>query len=231
MNAGLEGAESRNADLASVNDGLTGNIASAESRIIELSNALPGTTDANAALVHDKELLNQELQASNASNRSLLEQNETLETELEHNATRYTQLVNESGTVDQLRAEANTLEEKVAALRASISELTDQRAPLIVESSTRGFSCTGSMEPKITCLDTATWLVNYAPEDIVVGTIISFEPIEECALESDSVAHRVMNIKHEDGAFYFWPQGDANDEADGCWIPEENVDSYIIDVQ
>ena len=238
LNAGLEDAESRNVDLSSINDGLTMSIASAETRIVGLTNDLQDATATNDGLtksIASAETrivgLTNDLQDATATNDELVSDNETLETELENIAARYSLLVDESGNVDQLRAEARVLDEKVAALQAEIAELTDQRAPLIVESSTIGFSCTGSMEPKITCLDTATWLDNFAPEDIVVGTVISFEPVAECELDSDVVAHRVMDIKHEDGGYYFWPKGDANNDSDGCWIPEENVDSYIIDVQ
>ena len=227
----LQEATSTNADL-------TVSIASVEARIAELTDDLQRAITTNASLTESIALaddriveLTNDLQLATATNTKLVLNNETLETELENAAARYALLVDESGNVDQLRAEAKTLEEDVAALRAEIAELTDQRAPLIVESSIVGFSCTGSMEPKITCLDTATWLDNFAPEDIVVGTIIRFEPTEECALESDSVAHRVMDIKHEDGTYFFWPRGDANGEPDGCWIPEEKVNGYIIEVQ
>ena len=227
----LQGAIDTNADLVSDNE--------------SLYQDLQGATDTNADLVSDNESLYQDLQLSEASNRGLRERNETLtsnfresvarvnalEMELEQINARYDVLVGVAGDVDQLRAEAGNLEGEIASLRASIAELTTQRAPLILESSIGGFRCTGSMEPKLTCLDTATWLDNFAPEDIVVGTIVSFRPVEECELDSDSVAHRVMDIKNEDGVYYFWPQGDANDEPDGCWIPEGNVDSYIIEVQ
>ena len=32
------------------------------------------------------------------------------------------------------------------------------------------------------------------------------------------------------GTYYFWPRGDANSSSDGCWIPDTNVNGYIIDL-
>ena len=92
------------------------------------------------------------------------------------------------------------------------------------------FSCTGSMEPVITCLDDALWLTAFQPEDIVVGSIISFHPAcwEERGEDESGTSHRVMDIKVEDGVHYYWPQGDNNPEDDGCWVPETDVHGYII---
>ena len=88
------------------------------------------------------------------------------------------------------------------------------------------------MEPVITCLDEATWLDNFRPEDITIGAVISFQPTEECGFGDDDgyLAHRVKDIKVEDGVYYYWPQGDNNLEPDNCWIPEDNVDGYIIEL-
>ena len=67
----------------------------------------------------------------------------------------------------------------------------------MVESYTTGFHCTGSMEPKITCLDTTTWLANFNPQDVVIGTVIVFTPTADCELSSSRVAHRVTAVKVE----------------------------------
>lgn len=231
--------------LDALNDTITADLTLAEARVGQLTQDLQEANAVNATLVSDNESLALNLQASEASNRTLTVRKETLEADLsmvterketlEADLNRLTEqhrlLVSVAGDVDQLRAEESELEGDIEALEAEIIRLTAARAPLIVESSIGGFACTGSMEPKITCLDTATWLDNFTPEDIVVGTVISFEPVEQCDLDSDSVAHRVMDIKHEDGGYYFWPKGDANDEPDGCWIPEENVSAYIIELQ
>ena len=75
-------------------------------------------------------------------------------------------------------------------------------------------------------------MVDFRPEDVVAGTTISFNP--DCWEEEPDdmwTAHRVMDIKVEDGVYYYWPKGDANDEPDGCWIPHFNVDGYIIEIQ
>ena len=124
----------------------------------------------------------------------------------------------------------DTLNEEVASLETEIAKLEAEREPLILETYRSGFACTGSMEPKLTCLDEATWLDNFQARDIVIGATISFKPTEECNLESERVAHRVMEVRETDGAFHFWPQGDNNGVPDGCWIPEENVNAYIIEI-
>ena len=121
------------------------------------------------------------------------------------------------------------LNEEVASLETEIAELEERREPLILETHRSGFACTASMEPKLTCLDEATWLDNFQARDIVIGATISFKPTEECNLGGERVAHRVVEMKEADGVFYFWPKGDNNRRADGCWIPEENVDAYIIE--
>ena len=122
------------------------------------------------------------------------------------------------------------LNREVASLETEIADLEEQRKPLVLETHRSGFACTGSMEPKLTCLDEATWLDNFHAKDIVVGATISFEPTEECGVESERIAHRVMKVKEADGVFHFWPKGDNNDVPDGCWVPEENVNAYIVEI-
>ena len=126
-----------------------------------------------------------------------------------------------SGTVNQL----NT---RVDSLQAEIRRLEDQRKPLLVESFRTRFRCTGSMEPKITCLDSATMLENFRPQDITVGTVISFRPTAACEVTGSRVLHRVMKVKVERGTYYYWPKGDNNSGPDECWIPESNVYGYVI---
>ena len=130
----------------------------------------------------------------------------------------------------QLEALNGTLQE----LEDQIRELSQRREALILapgDTSRTGFACTGSMEPKITCLDEATWLHDFDPKDIVVGTTISFDP--GCGGSEPTgvgISHRVMNIKFENGSFYFWPRGDNNLTDDGCWIHESRVRSYLIEI-
>ena len=44
------------------------------------------------------------------------------------------------------------------------------------------------------------------------------------------VAHRVESNRNASGIYYYWPKGDANSEADGCWIPHTNVLGYMIEL-
>lgn len=125
------------------------------------------------------------------------------------------------------------LETQAGSLRTEIARLEERRRPLILsDERVRGFYCTGSMEPKLTCLDTATWLHDFKPEEVVVGATISFQS-RACWSDEpsdDKTAHRVMEIKVIDGVHYYWPKGDANEMPDGCWIPESSVNGYIIEV-
>ena len=124
-------------------------------------------------------------------------------------------------TVEQLREEAERLRAEIAALEARL-------APLILQadSVTRtNIACSGSMEPTMTCLDEADWVEVADPSEITVGAIIAFAP--DCQ-EGLSAAHRVVDVKVEDGQYYFWPQGDANGGPDGCWVPAENVWGYLV---
>ena len=127
------------------------------------------------------------------------------------------------GNIDMLAAQASSLESEIA-------DLEEQRKPLVLETHRNWFYCTGSMEPKITCLDEATWLDNFHAKDIVVGATISFETTKECIIEGNAIAHRVTKVKEVDGVLYFWPKGDNNRRADGCWIPEDNVRGYIMEI-
>ena len=36
-----------------------------------------------------------------------------------------------------------------------------------------------------------------------------------------------MKIEIRDGKHYYWPKGDNNRKADGCWVPETNVRGYV----
>ena len=135
-------------------------------------------------------------------------------------------------TLAQQSGDVESLQDKAQALREEIAELEVRRRPLILSVGRSAFACTGSMEPKITCLDEATWVDNPRPEEIVVGAVISFSP--GCGDHDEEnpsfVAHRVMDIKVEDAVFYYWPKGDANDAPDGCWVPFSSVEAYIVEL-
>ena len=119
---------------------------------------------------------------------------------------------------------------RVEELEAEIERLEEIRRPLIPNTILGSFACTASMEPVITCLDEATWLDDFRPEDIVIGAVIRFSPPGECDLGDGDIAHRVKDIKVEDGAYWYWPQGDNNSEPDNCWISEGNVGGYITEL-
>ena len=147
----------------------------------------------------------------------------------------YQELVNAGGDLEQVIAMEEASQRKVDELEIEIKELQEQRRPLILSPgavSSGGFLCTGSMYPAITCLDRGAWLEEFNPEDIVVGATISFSP--NCWEEEPddiSTAHRVKEIKVEDGIYYFWPRGDANRADDGCWVHQDNVEGYLIGIE
>ena len=95
-----------------------------------------------------------------------------------------------------------------------------------------GFKCTGSMEPSITCLDEVSVETAFDPQDIQPGTVIEFAP--SCPMGADQerrgTSHRAVDVKVEDGLHYYWPKGDANREADGCWIPAHDVTGYVVGI-
>ena len=148
------------------------------------------------------------------------------------------------GEIDRLEGEnqafttayesVESLEEQANGLRAVIGTLEDERKALIVKSAEMFPVCSGSMEPKITCLDTVVVLQNFRPEDITLGAIIAYHPPTPTTgddQESDGgrqtpILHRVIDIKVEDGVHYFWPKGDAEEEADGFWVAESSVLGY-----
>ena len=126
--------------------------------------------------------------------------------------------------------EVANLTQRVMAQENRIRELLGERAPLLLNyanSARSGFLCTGSMDPTITCLDEMTWLEDFHPADVVVGAVISFTPPDR-GKDEPPTAHRVMAIKVDNGVHYFWPKGDNNPEADGYWIPEYDVGSYLV---
>ena len=122
----------------------------------------------------------------------------------------------------------SSLEERIGELKAEIDELESRRRALLVRSEVTEILCTGSMEPALTCLDSVTILTNFRPEDIVVGSIISF--FEDGDTSTTPFLHRILERKVENGVNYFWPQGDAADEADGYWVPEDWVEGYVTEL-
>ena len=169
----------------------------------------------------------------NTQHQSLTRLYEGLDQDHQTLTSEHRQLV---GQYDDLRREAGTFEqlsEQVTALEAEIKQLEEMRRPLILASDRNGFACTGSMEPKITCLDEATYVTNPRPEEITVGSTIHFNPScwpEEDDTDSPGIVHRVMDIKIENGVYSYWPKGDANRTDDGCWVPFDHVQGYIVEI-
>ena len=133
----------------------------------------------------------EELNSTKTSLESTSRGLSSLRTDLSQTNSRLTTVRADLDEIMDTYGNIDLLNEEVASLETEIAELEAEREPLILETHRSGFACTGSMEPKLTCLDEATWLGNFHPSDIVVGTTISFKPTEECNLESERVAHRV----------------------------------------
>ena len=219
-------------------------LAEARSKLQTTLDEVDAVSRLNEQLSADLETTKQQLTEKAAENDTLAADLETATQQLadktaesETLAAEYETLLGEVGQLeavrdqkDDLLTDIDTLESRIGELQTEIASLQAQRAPLILETYTTGFACTGSMEPKITCLDSATWLANFRPQDIVVGAVVSFTPTVECNLSASRVAHRVMAIKIESGIYYYWPKGDANSQDDGCWIPHGNVDAYLIEL-
>ena len=127
--------------------------------------------------------------------------------------------------------ELASLDSRTGRLRAEIKQLEVEREPLLVDTYSRELYCTGSMEPKLTCMDTITLLRNYNAADITIGTVISFNPDPECYDDLGSILHRVVDIKTDVGQLYFQTKGDNNDDVDECWVPAEDVLGYVVAVQ
>ncbi len=197
-----------------------------------LKSAHEQLADANRQLGARHEALqvvHQDLQTSHqtlqGSHQELQGSHQTLKTRYADLDAEHTALTKAAGTVE-------TLETQAGSLRTEIAQLEERRRPLILaDERVSGFRCTGSMEPKLTCLDTATWLYDFQPEEVVVGATISFKS-NACWLNdppNSNTAHRVTDIKVSGGVHYYWPQGDANSGPDDCWVPHTSVRGYIIE--
>ena len=83
------------------------------------------------------------------------------------------------------------LMDETAALRDEIRDLEEQRRPLIVASPNHGIPLHGSMEPKIACLDSTTWLDNArpmrarSPGRTRGARPASANPVEHCGRQGD----------------------------------------------
>ena len=150
----------------------------------------------------------------------------SLETQVAGASLELTEIRTAIGSVERLREEAIGLETEIAELR-------EQREPLILDTVTTNFACTGSMEPKVGCTDSALWLRNYDPADIVEGAFVSFSNAPDACLtgntEGRHTAHRVIDIRERNGERQFRTQGDNNPQDDGCWLSAEHINYYVIE--
>ena len=140
----------------------------------------------------------------------------------------YEQARQELQTWKQAGETVEAIEQRGRELELVIKALERQREALTVVSSEVYFYCTGSMEPIMTCLDTAVIMTNFKPEDVPVGAIISYykPPGKD---EDSRIIHRVMKIRVDsDGAYHFWTQGDNVRRPDGYWVPETHLIGYVI---
>ena len=193
--------------------------------LMETTDRLENVIQINAQKQRDLDRTRRQVADLTVEAEGLAADKAQLESDLATSESTYRVLEASAGTHTMLEAQAEALESDIAALH-------EERAPLIIASGDVEFTCTGSMEPNFTCLDTATVLYNYRPQDVVRGATIAFNPNCWEQDEPDSIAthHRVIDIKQENGTYYYWPRGDGNTEDDGCWVPDTNVISYIIEV-
>ena len=226
LEGSLEDASAQNAALTQANAGLAQDKAVTEANLADTLDAIDEWSVAYEASQG-------ELLESRTAYNELEDARDTLLTQHQSLTTKHRRLLDQ---YDELEGEVGTLEQlagRITALEGEIRELEAKRRPLILAVDRRGFACTGSMEPKITCLDEATYLENPRPEEIAVGATIYFNPScweDEGGPDSRGAVHRVMDIKVENGTFFYWPKGDANEEADGCWVPFDHVQGYIIEI-
>ncbi len=199
-------------------DGLNATVESLQGERDELEATFESLQDEQGGLAALYSVLRDENSGLRATLQALEAEKTSLETQVEEFNLAH-------GSVTQL-------EERAEGLRAVIAGLEEDRRALQVSSSEMFPTCTGSMEPGITCLDTVVVLQNFRPEDIAVNTVIAFYPPDQTeAGEGPPVLHRVTDIKIEDDVHYFWPRGDALDEPDGHWISKDNVLGYVIELQ
>ncbi|MCE2466217.1 MAG: hypothetical protein J4G01_09180 [Dehalococcoidia bacterium] len=199
------------------------NIHAAQGRLVEADNRID-------ALVASRDALEQLLSGTQDELYTLASKHQVLEQSVGN----LEQVKEQIGSLDSTITSRNTtigeLDSQIVELRDEIEALKVAREPWMLETRTSGLMCTGSMEPALTCLDEVTWLMNSYPEDIAEGVIISFD-IGACRDESKWIAHRVEKVKVEDGIYYYWPKGDNNSQADGCWVPFSHVNGYAINVR
>ena len=166
----------------------------------------------------------QRLASTQSQYQGLQSEHQTLQTQ-------YANLQKEVGGVETVRQQRQSLLDSISSLQRDIGRYQEQRKALIPATSGRTFVCTGSMDPKVTCMDSATFLDHPRPDEIVVGAVISYTPTQDCKTyavgDSENVSHRVTMISTKDGEYLFRTRGDNNPFDDGCWIPFPKVNGMM----
>lgn len=214
----------------------TEELALTSTQLADTSHELDSTAAALEETTRDLETTTENLNSTTATlditTTELEDANAELDSMKQELAFTTDELTSTTAQLDTVTQDLSALRSRVGNLETVETRLTEleamieQRTPLIPDTHVGGFACTGSMEPTITCMDTALWLDNYDPNDIVVGAVISFNPDQSCNLRgSGRTAHRVIEIRSAPLAFK--TKGDANDEDDECWIAPGQVNGYI----
>ena len=162
-------------------------------------------------------------QARSASRQTSLKQEQARSASLQ---TKYDTL---NGQHEELLEAVDSLESLQTDITEAQEELEGLRASTVV---TRGgFACTGSMEPKITCLDEATWWnTGFNDDDIHIGSVVSVRN-EECWPEQDAnVAHRVIDKVTREGVVSYRLQGDNASGFDDCWHSLANIHQVAVEI-
>ena len=113
-----------------------------------------------------------------------------------------------------------------AATQAPEPAVTPTPEPTPRSYFTARFYCTGSMEPTITCLDTATFLADPLPSEVEVGSIISFTA--ECL--GGLIGHRVIVVFGIGEGQAYTAQGDNNLRPDPCPVLHEDVTGLLLEI-
>lgn len=227
LESNIKGLQGDVSQLKMAKEALEGTVVGLETANADLAMDLSDAHDRNVDLEDANDGLQVNLTDARAENASLETRNEMLSDDLETVNSDLEALQEASGTVEQLLARAD-------GIRRDIMDLENKLRPLTIGWESRISSeslCTGSMAPTFTCLDTYTAVTEFDPSVLVEGAIIEFDPsCDETEPDGLLVRHRAIDIKVEDGVYYFWPKGDGNREADGCWLHQDAVDGYVVEV-
>ena len=214
----LETAQRELAELSRAHDALAAERANLSVAFADVTGKHEALALHNATLDQDLRRARTDLHRTETFLNQSMKQVQTLQQKYETLQRDHTRLADTSASVESLEAEIERLEGRLQPL--ILRERTVTRS---------GFACTGSMEPTVTCLDEAEWLGKFEPSEVIAGMTIDFDPdCTEGEPNGRGTTHRVVKVKVENGIYYYWPKGDGNREADGCWIPVGHVTGYMI---